>query len=76
MSYTLALGSPSFQRGVIYHEMGHYLEKILRGEGISQATSRAFGETEGCLNKVQQYVSGDRYRNFLSEDFADLVSAK
>jgi hypothetical protein len=77
VSYTLATAPKNYQLQVIYHELGHNLDRIFRESSISDATSKAFKVTESCLGDVQKTISGDgNHTNFFGEDFADWVAAK
>lgn len=77
VSYTLAKAPRNYQLQVIYHELGHNLEKILRESSISDATNKAFKVTESCLGDIQKKVSGEeKHKNFFVEDFSDWIAAK
>ena len=76
LAYTLAKGPEYYQRQVIYHELGHNLQAMLEQEGISRQSLLSFEETKSCVGDVQQYVSQDKFEQFISEDFADWMSFK
>ena len=77
VSYTLAKAPKNYQLQVIYHELGHNLDRILRESSISDATSKAFKVTESCLGEIQKKVSGEeKHKNFFGEDFSDWIAAK
>ena len=82
LSYTFFQGSPVYQRGVIFHELGHIFESIFKATdllppqkiSLARLDKQSFQHTQECLLSVQKNLFLDRERKFLSEDFADLIS--
>jgi hypothetical protein len=67
----LSVRNPVGGRGVEFHEYGHHTQDVLNTEGIlSDESRKKFEAWEQCLKDAH---SG--HEKFLSEDFADLVSA-
>lgn len=77
LSYTLALGSESFQKGVIFHELGHNLGRIFNeNPKLSQLSLKNFQETKKCLLGIHSGLSVDKASKYFAEDYADFVARK
>ena len=67
-------GARSYARQVFYHEVGHGLKRMLEAEGVDLDVQQLFAPARACLQDRQDKISG-RGEFYLSEDFADLITA-
>ncbi len=76
LSYTMAQGPKSYQRGVIFHEIAHNLNRVFdeRPE-LSDSTKKAFVENKKCL-KALHTTLGTSVQKYFREDFADHIAMR
>ncbi|HXH74992.1 MAG TPA: hypothetical protein VNJ08_08505 [Bacteriovoracaceae bacterium] len=77
ISFTLAQGSETYQKGVIYHELAHNLERMFdESEGLSTSSKESYGKAKTCLMGIHTYQSKEPTEKYYSEDFADFIAMK
>lgn len=75
LSYTLPKGPIDYQKGVIFHEIAHNLESIIRRKNISEHSQKSFDELKICLGSIHIPIVGEGKKDqYFSEDYADLVA--
>lgn len=87
---TLAYGSVDTQKAIIFHELGHNLEKYFRDGGLGPESIQGFNRVYACLNSIHpegtfkditRSISGTitvttKEPVYFTEDFADFIASK
>ena len=69
--------SPLDQKGVIFHEIGHSLYRILEDDSrLDGHTKRSYGILKECLIDVHVHSRMNNGEQYFSEDFADFICNK
>jgi hypothetical protein len=74
LSYTMAKAPVSYQRQVIYHEMAHNVDAIMKELGISSSSLVHFQKVRNCLYDVQKSMGVEKPKQYFGEDFADALA--